>query len=187
MTEEIKQEGNGVEEESNVETQPDANEVIEQLKAELGHIKKAQAGSDKKNAELKAQLQEAIKAQLSTEERIKYEQEEHERSIKEREERLLMAERQNMVNDFILENNLDPKCKKLLNGSSIDELQEQAIVLQSIIEEAIKKTDDAWLKKSGLQNKGTAGNNFTTIDPPANVKPGSTEANLELLRKLRQN
>lgn len=108
----------------------------------------------KDNEALKRELEDEKVKQMGAAEKLEYEETQRKLVDKEKDEKYKGIEQENLVNRYILDNSLNPKCRPLLSGVSEDELSGQVKLLEDIIAEAVNAKNQEWMRKAGKVKSG---------------------------------
>jgi len=122
----------------------DVNQLLEQMDA----IKKAQAGQDRKNAELLQQLEQLRKEKetlekekMSEKEKADYERKKYEENIAQRETTIKERELTLMKTNILTELKLDPSYLNIISGNDEKVFRDNAAWLKSKFQEDTEKIE----------------------------------------------
>lgn len=134
--------------------------AFEELQKTLESIKKSQAGSDAKVADLLKENEELKKGKMTAEQKAEYERQQAEERIKEKDRELQEREIRLIKLDILSELELPKDVIDRIHGTTRDELYKDAKAFRDILNSAVK--DEVTKKLSGSSGKPGGGKKTET-------------------------
>lgn len=147
----------------------------------------------KDNEALKRGLEEERIKQMTAAEKLEYENTQRELKEKEEAEKYKIIAKDNLVNEYVLDNNLNPKSRKLIKAETKEEIEENVKLLEEIITEAINTNNQEWMRKQGKIGSGDDTDTLESLEAKYeellkkdNLSPKERVLLIELGEKVQQ-
>jgi len=139
------------------------NKIKEAMDKYSEQVKSEISGLNRRNTELEKELEAEKTAHMSDKDKLEYEKEQRDKDLAEREERLVEAERKNVITSGLAEKGLDLSVSNLMNKpTNAAELVAWLETFESLVNPEVEKQVNIRLSAGG---KPTSGGTPTTVKP----------------------